>query len=147
MAAAGDSVSRLGPGTGSDPAELCGRLGGGMATPSVTAGAAVARLRLPPITGDSTSSHRGLSKFANSTSRSSRPASCPSAASRLELTLPASVNKNDNNHHWYINPAAAGPPRHPPAAGGHKVAPLYFCDDIVATRRDREAKLRKHTSS
>ena len=42
-----------------------------------------------------------------------------------------------------INPAAAGPPRHPPAAGGggHKVAPLYFCDDIVATRRDREAKL------
>ena len=44
-----------------------------------------------------------------------------------------------------INPAAAGPPRHPPAAGrGHKVAPLYFCDDIVATRRDREAKLCTH---
>ena len=42
-----------------------------------------------------------------------------------------------------FNPAAAGPPRHPPAAGGggHKVAPLYFCDDIVGTRRDREAKL------
>ena len=28
--------------------------------------------------------------------------------------------------------------------GGHKVAPLYFCDDIVATRRDREAKLCTH---
>ena len=25
--------------------------------------------------------------------------------------------------------------------GGHKVAPLYFYDDIVGTRRDREAKL------
>ena len=43
-----------------------------------------------------------------------------------------------------INPAGAGPPRHPPAAGGHKVAPLYFYDDIVATRRDREAKLCTH---
>ena len=43
-----------------------------------------------------------------------------------------------------INPAAAGSPRHPPAAGGgHKVAPLYFCED-VATRRDREAKLCTH---
>ena len=40
-----------------------------------------------------------------------------------------------------FNPAAAGPPRHPPAAGGHKVAPLYFCEDIVATRGDKEAKL------
>ena len=29
---------------------------------------------------------------------------------------------------------------------GHKVAPLYFYDDIVATRRDREAKLRTHLS-
>ena len=28
--------------------------------------------------------------------------------------------------------------------GGHKVAPLYLCDDIVATRRDREAKLFTH---
>ena len=28
--------------------------------------------------------------------------------------------------------------------GGHKVAPLYSYDDIVATRRDREAKLRTH---
>ena len=28
---------------------------------------------------------------------------------------------------WLIK-ALAGPPRHPPAAGGHKVAPLYFCD-------------------
>ena len=36
----------------------------------------------------------------------------------------------------FFNPAAAG--------GGHKVAPLYFCDDIVATRRDRKAKLRTH---
>ena len=46
----------------------------------------------------------------------------------------------DSNFHFKLfNPAAAGPPRHPPAAGGHKVArPLYFCDDIVATRRDRE---------
>ena len=43
-----------------------------------------------------------------------------------------------------INPVAAGPPRHPPAARGHKVAPLYFCDDIVATRRDRGAKLCTH---
>ena len=44
-----------------------------------------------------------------------------------------------------IIPAAAGPPRHPPnAGGGHKVAPLYFCKDIVATRRDREAKLCTH---
>ena len=44
-----------------------------------------------------------------------------------------------------FNPAGAGPPRHPPAAGGHKVAPpLYFYDDIVATRKDREAKLRTH---
>ena len=44
-----------------------------------------------------------------------------------------------------FNPAAAGPPRHPPVAGGrHKVAPLYLCDDIVATRRDREAKLCTH---
>ena len=44
-----------------------------------------------------------------------------------------------------LNPAGAGPPRHPPAVGGgHKVAPLYFYDDIVATRRDREAKLRTH---
>ena len=44
---------------------------------------------------------------------------------------------------WTIafNPAAAGPPRHPPAAGGGAYScPLYFCDDIVATRRDREAK-------
>ena len=40
-----------------------------------------------------------------------------------------------------INPAAAGPPRHTLAAGGHKVAPLYFRKDIVATRRDRQAKL------
>ena len=41
-----------------------------------------------------------------------------------------------------LNPAAAGPPRHPPAAGGGgiKLPPLYFYDDIVATRRDREAK-------
>ena len=31
-----------------------------------------------------------------------------------------------------------------PLGGGHKVAPLYFCDDIVATRRDREAKLCTH---
>ena len=44
-----------------------------------------------------------------------------------------------------LNPAGAGPPRHPPAAGGgHKVAPLYFYDDSVATRRDRETKLRTH---
>ena len=45
-----------------------------------------------------------------------------------------------------LNPAAAGPPRHPPAAGGggHTVAPLYFCDDIAATRRGREAKLCIH---
>ena len=45
-----------------------------------------------------------------------------------------------------VNPAAAGPPRHPHAAGGggHKVAPLYFCDDIVGTRKDREAKLCTH---
>ena len=28
--------------------------------------------------------------------------------------------------------------------GGHTVAPLYFCDDIVATRRDRKAKLCIH---
>ena len=28
--------------------------------------------------------------------------------------------------------------------GGHKVAPLYFCEDIVATQRDREAKLCAH---
>ena len=41
-----------------------------------------------------------------------------------------------------FNPAAAGPPRHPPAAGGGiKLPPLYFSDDIVATRSDREAKL------
>ena len=31
-----------------------------------------------------------------------------------------------------------------PLGGGHKVAPLYFCDDIVATREDREAKLCTH---
>ena len=43
-----------------------------------------------------------------------------------------------------FNPAAAGPPRHPPAAGGHKVVPLYFCEDIVATHRVREAKLCIH---
>ena len=45
-----------------------------------------------------------------------------------------------------LNPAAAGPPRHPPAAGGGgiKLPPLYFCDDIVATRCDREAKLCTH---
>ena len=44
-----------------------------------------------------------------------------------------------------VNPAGAGPPRHPPAAGGGiKLPPLYFYDDIVATRRDREAKLRTH---
>ena len=48
---------------------------------------------------------------------------------------------------YVYNPAAAGPPRHPPAAalgGGHKVVPLYFCDDIVATEKDREAKLCTH---
>ena len=28
--------------------------------------------------------------------------------------------------------------------GGHKVAPLYFCDDIVRTRKDREAKFCTH---
>ena len=28
--------------------------------------------------------------------------------------------------------------------GGYIVAPLYFCDNIVATRRDREAKLCTH---
>ena len=46
----------------------------------------------------------------------------------------------------FLNPAAAGPPRHPPAdgGGGIKLPPLYFCDDIVATRRDREAKLCTH---
>ena len=44
-----------------------------------------------------------------------------------------------------FNPAGAGPPRHPPAAGGGiKLPPLYVYDDIVATRRDREAKLRTH---
>ena len=44
-----------------------------------------------------------------------------------------------------VNPAAAGPPRHPPpAGGGDKVASLYFCNDIVATQRDREAKLCTH---
>ena len=44
-----------------------------------------------------------------------------------------------------FNPAGAGPPRHPPATGGHKVAPpLYSYDDIVAARRDREAKLCTH---
>ena len=43
----------------------------------------------------------------------------------------------------HINPAAAGTPRHPQVAGGgiYVVAPLYFCDDIVATRSDTEAKL------
>ena len=48
--------------------------------------------------------------------------------------------------HLNINPAAAEPPRHPAAAGGggHKVGPLYFCKDIVSTRRDREAKLCTH---
>ena len=45
----------------------------------------------------------------------------------------------------HVNPAAAGPPRRPPAAGGGAYScPLYFCDDIVATRRDREAKLCTH---
>ena len=41
-----------------------------------------------------------------------------------------------------FNPAAAGPPRHPQAAGGEGdiVAFLYFCDNIIATRKDREAK-------
>ena len=32
----------------------------------------------------------------------------------------------------------------PAAGGGHIVAPLYFCDDIAATRRDREAKVCTH---
>ena len=46
-----------------------------------------------------------------------------------------------------VNPAAAGPPRHPPAAGGgHKVAPLYFCNDVVGMRKGREAKLCTHLS-
>ena len=46
---------------------------------------------------------------------------------------------------FLVNSAGAGPPRPPPAAEvGHKVAPLYFYDDIFATRRDREAKLRTH---
>ena len=31
-----------------------------------------------------------------------------------------------------------------PLGGGHKVAPLYFCADIVATQRDRETKLCTH---
>ena len=49
--------------------------------------------------------------------------------------------------HTFI-PAASGRwASAPPASrwgGGHIVAPLYFCDDIVATRRDREAKLCTH---
>ena len=58
------------------------------------------------------------------------------------------VNLIDFNKVDCFNPAAAGPPRHAPAAGGggHKVAPLYFCEDIVATRRDREAKRCTHLS-
>ena len=31
-----------------------------------------------------------------------------------------------------------------PLGGGAYSCPLYFCDDIVATRRDREAKLCTH---
>ena len=55
--------------------------------------------------------------------------------------------KPEETENVNLNPATAGPPRHPPAAGGgHKVAPLYFCDDIVATRRDIEAKLCTHLS-
>ena len=50
------------------------------------------------------------------------------------------IGHQRSTHQTNFNLAAAGPPRHPPAAGGHKVAPLYFCDDIVATPRDREAK-------
>ena len=50
---------------------------------------------------------------------------------------------------YEFNPAAAGPPRHPPAAGGggaYSYSPLNFCDNIVATRRDRKTKLRTHLS-
>ena len=51
----------------------------------------------------------------------------------------------DNLYAHSFNPAAAGPLRHPPVAGGgHIVAPPYFCDDIVATRKDREAQLFTH---
>ena len=50
-----------------------------------------------------------------------------------------------SSHALSLNPAAAGPLCHPPAAGvGHIVAPLYFCDDIVARWRHREAKLCTH---
>ena len=38
--------------------------------------------------------------------------------------------------HW-----ASASPAGRCGGGGHIVAPLYFCDDIIATRRDREAKL------
>ena len=31
-----------------------------------------------------------------------------------------------------------------PLRGGIKLPPLYFCDDIVAMRRDRETKLCTH---
>ena len=54
-------------------------------------------------------------------------------------------NPHARPHHVSFNPAGAGPPRHPPAAGGgHKVAPLYLREDIVATRKDRETKLCAH---
>ena len=46
-----------------------------------------------------------------------------------------------------VNPAAAGPPRHP--LRGRDiciVASLYFCDDIIATQKDKETKLRTHLS-
>ena len=46
-------------------------------------------------------------------------------------------------HNQKVNPAAAGSPHHPPAAGGgaYSCPPLYLWDDIVAMRRDREARL------
>ena len=68
---------------------------------------------------------------------------------KIQFIAPLLVNiSSPSLNPIYFNPAAAGPPRHPPAAalGGHKVAPLYFCDDIVAMRRDREAKLCTHLS-
>ena len=50
--------------------------------------------------------------------------------------LPDGKYKELTFSYLFINSAAAGPSRHPPAAGGggHIDAPLYFCDDIVATR-------------